>query len=60
MNYDPKIIKSQRDFMDSVRAVDKHGMPIDYADEEPGGDGYLWLTAAGIVLAFGLVVFACN
>lgn len=53
MNYDPNIIKSQQDF---VKAVDKHGMPIDYAGEEPGGDGYLWLVAVGIVLAFGLVV----
>jgi hypothetical protein len=32
MNYDPQILKSQQDF---VRAVDKHGMPIDFAGEEP-------------------------
>ena len=57
MNYDPNIVKSQQEF---VKAVDKHGMPIDYAGDEPGGDGYLWLTAVGIVLAFALVVFACN
>jgi hypothetical protein len=53
MIYDPEIIKSQQEF---VKAVDKHGMPIDYAGDEPGGDGYLWITAVGIVLAFGLVV----
>ena len=32
MNYDPQILKSQQDF---VRAVDEHGMPIEYAGEEP-------------------------
>ncbi len=56
MNYDPNIIKSQQEFVNAVKAVDKHGMPIDYAGDEPGGDGYLWLTAVCIVLAFGLVV----
>jgi hypothetical protein len=32
VSYDPQILKSQQDF---VRAVDKHGMPIDFAGEEP-------------------------
>jgi hypothetical protein len=32
VSYDPQIIKSQREF---VRAVDKHGLPIDFAGEEP-------------------------
>lgn len=38
MTYDPHILKSQREFEDSlttVHAVDKHGMPIDFAGEEP-------------------------
>lgn len=40
MNYDPHIIKSQQDFVDSlapreVKAADKYGLPIDFAGEEP-------------------------
>lgn len=40
MNYDPQILKSQQDFVNSiapskVKAVDKYGLPIDFAGEEP-------------------------
>lgn len=40
MTYDPQILKSQQEFIDSlapreVKAVDKLGLPIEYAGEEP-------------------------
>lgn len=54
MNYDPHIIKSQQDF---VRAVDKHGMPIDFAGEEPQGDKPLWIAAIAIIATAAAAAF---
>lgn len=54
MNYDPQIIKSQQDF---VRAVDKHGMPIDFAGEEPQVDKPLWIAAIAIIAMAAAAAF---